>query len=92
MALDSGSVKADSGMAKAIYDTMAKELGKDLPALSENERNKLHDSWKKLAYCIAAGVVDHIENNLEIVGAPPDEGKVTVTIQGNQGTGKIKVE
>lgn len=84
MALVIGSVNATSGMSKAVFDQF------DIVLMSQEEKNKLkpqdleniRNSWRKLAFAIAKGVIDHITSNMEIYGVQT-QGNVKAAIQGN---------
>lgn len=82
MALIIGDQTADTGMSKAIYDQMRSVLESDLVEVSEEARSKLRESWKKLSYAIAKGVIEHIVANMEIVGIQT-RGNVNAPVQGN---------
>lgn len=88
MAMQIGAAAATSGMAKAIYDQIAANLEPDIAPLKDADKTPVREGWKKLAHAIAAGVVNHIQANLELLNmnetGPPvlpvtDE---TVTIEG----------
>ena len=80
MALDPGTENADTGMSAAIYEELSLLLSKPfdnaIAAAPDNEARRAaenilaqaRDGWKKLSYCIAKGVVDHITHNMEITG------------------------
>lgn len=85
MALSVGSKDATAGMSKAIYDALREALDADLTALSEDQRTPIRESWKKMAYAIATGVVSHITANMEVFGITT-QGNVSTTVQGNTGT------
>jgi hypothetical protein len=67
MALKKGDIKATDGMAKAIYDKLQEVF---LPTASAGggDTDKLQETWQKLSYAIASGVIDHITANMEING------------------------
>jgi len=79
MALSPGSAAADSGMAKAIYDQIDPLLSPplqkavdqatgDAKAGAQQALDGARDGWRKLSFCIAAGVISHLKSNLEING------------------------
>jgi hypothetical protein len=79
MALDPGSVAADSGMAKAIYEQIDPLLSKplqdavdkatgDAKVKAQQALDAARDGWRKLSFCIATGVISHLKSNLEING------------------------
>jgi hypothetical protein len=82
MALIIGDQTADTGMSKAIYDQLQSVLEPALEGLSEEARSRLRESWKKLAYAIARGVIEHIMTNMEVVGIQT-QGNVSAPVQGN---------
>jgi hypothetical protein len=82
MALIIGDHTAGTGMSKAIYDQLQSVLEPDLGELSEEARSKLRESWKKLAYAIARGVIEHIMTNMEVVGIQT-KGNVNAPVEGD---------
>ena len=82
MALIIGDQTADTGMSKAIYDQLQLVLEPALGEVSEEVRSQLRESWKKLAYAIARGVIEHIMTNMEVVGIQT-QGNVNAPVQGN---------
>jgi hypothetical protein len=114
MALVIGDVTAAAGMTKAVYDQVDALLSPPLQkAVDEATDAKVKDSaqkaldaardgWKKLAFAIATGVVQHLLANLEVAGVQTS-GTVTATVQGqvatavgvtftqsNDGTGRLR--
>jgi hypothetical protein len=85
MALSAGNKDATAGMSKAIYDAMREALEADLAELSEDKRTPIRESWKKMAYAIATGVISHISSNMEVFGITT-QGNVSTTVQGNTGS------
>jgi hypothetical protein len=67
MALIKGDITASDGMAKTIYDKLQEVF---LPAATASgvDMAKLQETWQKLAYAIASGVIDHLTANTEITG------------------------
>jgi hypothetical protein len=82
MALIIGDRTADSGMSKAIYDQLQSVLEPDLGELSQETRSQLRESWQKLAYAVARGVIEHITANMEVVGIQT-QGSINTPVQGN---------
>jgi hypothetical protein len=82
MALIIGDQTAGTGMSKAIYDQLRSVLEPDLGELSEEARSQLRQSWQKLAYAIARGVIEHITANMEVVGIQT-QGNVNAPVRGN---------
>ncbi len=95
MSLDYG-VKPDipAGMTMAIYTEMDNQLATLLKdaidnALSDEEKDAAEDalkdareSWKKLSFAIAKGVVDHITTHMEIYNIHT-QGNINTTVSGN---------
>jgi hypothetical protein len=93
MALIMGDQTADTGMSKAIYDQLQSVLEPALGELSEEARSPLREGWKKLAYAIAKGVINHIKENMEVRGIQTQgtvNNSVVVSTQSNDGTGHIQ--
>ena len=95
MSLLPGSVAADSGMAKAIYDQMDLLLSPHLVAAVEQATGDARkqaqealdgarDGWRKLSFCIATGVISHLRSNLEITGVQT-AGAVNAPVSGQTG-------
>jgi hypothetical protein len=82
MALIIGDETAGTGMSKAIYDQLRSVLEPELGGLSEAARSQLRQSWQKLAYAIARGVIEHITANMEVVGIQT-QGNVNAPVRGN---------
>ena len=82
MALMIGEPTADTGMSKAVYDQLQSVLEPDLGGLSTEARSQLRESWQKLAYAIARGVIEHLMANMEVVGIQT-QGNVNAPVQGN---------
>ena len=77
MGLKYGSVEDISWMSLTIFQAMDEVLSKHLLDAIENaegdEKEMLvqallgaQENWRKLAYCIAKGVIDHITSNMEV--------------------------
>jgi hypothetical protein len=81
MGLDPGGADAADGMAKAIYDQINTQL-QDLQA--PDALPVAQDTWKKLAFAISTGVIQHIKDNMEIVGVQTT-GDVAAAISGPSG-------
>ena len=93
MALIIGSENADTGMSQAIYLEMDRLLSPPLQeavdkaqGAAKTEAQKALDEarkgWKKLAFAIANGVINHIVANMEIFDITT-RGDVTTSVQGN---------
>jgi hypothetical protein len=93
MPLSAGSREADSGMSKAIYDALFENLKDGFKDKTPTEDVK--NGWKKLAFAISTGVIDHIKSNMEIKGVTtsgkidPNGPEITF-IQNNDGTGHVE--
>ena len=85
MSLTPGDQDANTGMTKDIYDQLLVALELDLPDLSEEELEPIRDSWKKIAFAVATGVINHIRANMEIRGIQT-QGNGTITVDGDTGT------
>ena len=95
MALIIGSVNADSGMSKAIYDEVDALLSPPLQAAvdeatdaakpkAQEALDAARDGWKKLSFAIAKGVIGHTVSNLEVVGVQT-RGNVSASVSGSTG-------
>ncbi len=82
MALDTGNMTANSGMSKAIYDQINSILSPTLGDMANDDMEEIRDSWKKLAYAVAKGVIDHIASNMEIY-AIHTQGNVNTSASGS---------
>jgi hypothetical protein len=92
--------KNPEGMTLTIYNEMDKQLSPPLStaiadAKSDEEKKaaedaltSARDSWKKLAYAIATGVVDYLKANLEIVMVKT-VGNVNASVNDQTGSGGI---
>jgi hypothetical protein len=61
--LNAGNEAATTGLAHDIYVVLDAELRPPLEDVLENPEEQLppiQDAWKKLSFCIASGVVDHL--------------------------------
>jgi hypothetical protein len=96
MALQIGTVAADSGLTKAIYDQMNSMLSPPLQAMvdsatgdaktkAQQALDGARDGWRKLSFAIASGVVTHLQNNLEVIKVQAT-GDINATVSGNQAT------
>lgn len=84
MALSVGNRQATSGMTLSIYQAIDAELrpqmeqeGVGVDAIKESQ-----DAWRKLAFAIATGVINHLTSNMEIFGIQT-RGDVNASVQGN---------
>jgi hypothetical protein len=92
MALVVGSVNAEAGMSKAIYDEIDRLLSPplqravdaasgDAKIKAQEALNGARDGWKKLAFAISTGVVTHIVANMEITGVTT-RGSISAAVSG----------
>ncbi|HEX2084699.1 MAG TPA: hypothetical protein VHF89_03380 [Solirubrobacteraceae bacterium] len=95
MALQVGSVDAGSGMSKAIFDQIDALLSPpleqaveaadgDVKAEAQQALDRARDSWRKLSFAIATGVIGHVLSNLEVVGVQT-RGDVAASVSGPTG-------
>jgi hypothetical protein len=82
MGLQIGDINATSGMSKAIFDQLNMILSPPLGGTPQGEMEKIRDSWRKLAFAIAKGVIEHITANMEIFGVTA-QGNVNAAVSGN---------
>ena len=92
MSLIKGNESANTGMSKAIYEKMDKQLSPPLQEaideaegepkkVAEDALKKARINWKKLSYAIAYGVIDHIRSNMVIQGVTTS-GNVNTSVNG----------
>lgn len=88
MALAIGDEQASTGMSKAIYDQLEASLGSGLSSLPPADQAPVKDGWRKLAFAIATGVVNHLLDELELSGVQTrDPNTAVVSTQvANTGT------
>jgi hypothetical protein len=96
MALTTGTQAADNGLSGAIFtqldallapplqDAVDKASAEAKPG-AQTALTSARDGWRKLAFAVAAGVVEHLVANLEITGVIV-AGTVTVPVTGTTGT------
>lgn len=97
MALLSGDTSAANGMSKAIFEEMDRYLSPPLIKAIEDAKDDdvkesaikalqdARDGWRKLSYCIAKGVIDHIKANMEVFGVET-QGNIRTSVVGNTGS------
>ena len=93
MALEPGDETATSGMTQAIYEKIRDVMEPDLVDLRKEDLEDMRKGWRKLSFAIAAGVINHIRSDMEIVGIQTKGtvGASTVTtVQTNDGLGHVK--
>jgi hypothetical protein len=81
MALTIGNQNATSGMTKDIYDEISAvmEAGLDV---DDETLQQMREGWKKLAFAVATGVINHLVANLEISGVQT-RGNISAAVSGN---------
>ncbi len=84
MSLQIGAKTATSGMSKSIYDTI-REVMEPIDGVEGQALEDIRDNWKKLAYAISKGVIEHIEANMEIKGIQ-STGDINAAVAGNAAT------
>jgi hypothetical protein len=86
MSLTIGNQTATTGMSKDIYDKLREALEEGLPPeIGEDDLDAMRESWQKIAFAVATGVIEHIKANMEIRGVQA-QGDVIASINGNTGT------
>jgi hypothetical protein len=85
MALQIGDRAATSGMTKAIYDEMAAVLEPGLDGLDESSKTPIRESWKKISFAVAKGVIDHIVAHMDIFGVTC-MGDIAASVDGSTGS------
>ena len=87
-----GTLAADGGLTKAVYDQLdallAPSLQKSVDEATPEARpaaqqalDAARDGWKKLAFAVASGVVGHLVDNLEVIGVQT-AGNVAAAVSG----------
>ena len=93
MALAIGPENASSGMSRLIFVEMDRLLspslqqavndaGADAKPAAQEALDGARDGWRKLAFAIATGVIDHVVANMEIFDIET-RGNVTTSVSGN---------
>lgn len=80
MALEIGNITGTSGMSKEIYDQLNTILSPPLEGMAQEDMEKVRDSWQKLAFAIATGVIEHIKSNMEIHGVEVSISDVSTAV------------
>ena len=80
MSLEIGNITANTGMSKSIYDQINTVLSPSLEEMSEEDMEKVRESWRKLAFAVATGVIEHIKSNMEISGVEVSINDVSTTV------------
>jgi hypothetical protein len=113
MALQIGTPAATGGMAAAIFDEVDTQLSPPLEKAVEEASDAARpgaqaaldaarEGWRKLAFAVATGVVEHLLDSLEVVGvrtggavSAPVVNHVAVQsgvvfVQTNDGPGRVR--
>jgi len=96
MALNIGSIIADSGMSQDIYGELnillspplqeaVDDAEGDAKVKAQEALDKAREGWKKLSYAVARGVIEHLKANMEVRGVVT-RGDVRTTVAGDTGT------
>jgi len=72
MAIEAGSVNADSGMSSYFYRAIEENLSSAFPGGPSEE---LKQGWRKLAFALADGLVKYINTELSIIDIAVGEEK-----------------
>ena len=76
MPLNAGDAAATEGLARDIYHVLDAQLRPPLEAALETPEDQLppiQQAWKTLSFCIASGVIEHLER------VPPTEPEFAQT-------------
>lgn len=65
MEFNAGTIEANSGMSKYIYDSLLVNMGTSFP---DGVPDTAKTGFKKLAYSIASGLIDYIKTETKITG------------------------
>jgi len=87
MALQAGNAAASAGMSMTIYQKINEVMS---PGIDAASLPKVQESWKKLAFAIATGVIASIKGDMEISGIQASgnfSAPVTGTVAGTAVTG-----
>ncbi len=90
MALQVGDQTATTGMTKAIFDKLDEALGPGIASLPAADKETVRNGWRKLAFAIAGGVVNHITANMEIFGIQVGVQTGTGATQTGPTTGHVR--
>ncbi len=85
MGLEIGNITASSGMSKAIFDQLNTILSPPLNGTSPEDMETIRNSWRNLAFAIAAGVIEHIKLNM-VIKEITTQGNISATVSGNTAT------
>jgi hypothetical protein len=79
MALIIGNETASQGMSKAIYDKI-RDVMEPIDGVAGEDLEKVRESWQKLAFAIATGVIEHIKSNIEVHGIEVSISDVSTSV------------
>jgi hypothetical protein len=79
MALIIGDESASQGMSKTIYDKL-RDVMEPIDGVSGDDLENVRNSWRKLAFAVATGVIEHIKSNMEISGVDVSINDVSTTV------------
>jgi hypothetical protein len=92
MALVIGDQGATTGLTKDIFDQFDAILmsDEDKSKLKPPDLEKVRDGWRKLAFAIASGVVNHLKASMEVKGIQAS-GTIDVNVVNNKASGPVSV-
>ncbi len=79
MALIIGDESASAGMSKSIYDKL-RDVMEPIDGVTGDDLEDVRNSWRKLAFAVATGVVEHIKLNMEISGVDVSINDVSTNV------------
>ncbi len=87
MALVIGDQSATSGLTKEIFDQFDAVLmsDEDKSKLKPPDLEKVREGWRKLAFAIATGVVNHLKTSMEVKGIQAS-GTINVDVKNGGAT------
>jgi len=65
MEFNAGTINAEAGLSKYIYDSLIANMGTSFPGGVPEEART---GFKKLSYSIASGIIDYIKTETKITG------------------------
>jgi len=65
MPLNPGNASATSGMSKLIFENIKDQM-EPIDGVEGDALEKIRASWRKLAYAVSKGVVDHLRDEMEL--------------------------
>jgi hypothetical protein len=85
VALQPGDASASAGMSLTIYTHINDVLKDSVPPKTLPDAQA---SWKKLAFAIASGVIEHLKTNMEISGIQ-GTASPSLTVAGTSPSGAV---